>query len=83
MSAIGDSVNLAARIEDVNKDVDARLLVSEATYDHVRDYVEVGRSFVTSLKGKTGEHTLYEIIAGISSPGPTGDPHSADGSGSA
>ena len=79
MSAIGDSVNLAARIEDVNKEVDARLLVSEATYNHVRDHVEAGRSFVTSLKGKTGEHTLYEIIAGISGAGTTGGAHPVDG----
>ncbi len=60
--AVGDSVNIASRIEDVNKEVGAKFLISEATYIQVKKHVRVNRSFPITLRGKSGEHTLYEVI---------------------
>ena len=35
-TAIGDTVNLASRLESATKDLDAEIIVSESTYDAVR-----------------------------------------------
>lgn len=61
-TAIGDAVNFAARIESATKEVGTGLLISEATFNGVKDKVILGRSVVVPLKGKTGNHSLYEII---------------------
>jgi adenylate cyclase len=61
ITAIGDAVNFASRIESANKEVGTRLLVSEAVYRHVAERVTVGRTAHVQVKGKTGEHALYEI----------------------
>lgn len=61
ITAIGDAVNFASRIESANKEVGTRLLVSEAVYRQVAPRVTVGRTAHVHVKGKTGEHALYEI----------------------
>ena len=62
LSAIGDSVNLASRIEAANKEAGTRLLVSESTYLLVSEHAAAGRVVRLPLKGKSGEHTLFEIV---------------------
>lgn len=62
-TAIGDAVNFAARIEGANKDAGTRLLVSEPTFQAVKDHVIAGRIVALPLKGKSGVHSLYEITA--------------------
>lgn len=63
VTAIGDTVNFASRIETANKEVGSHLLVSEAVYKALGDRAMVGRTATVSVKGKTGEHALYEITA--------------------
>ncbi|AOP34706.1 adenylate cyclase [Leptospira tipperaryensis] len=60
-TAIGDSVNMASRIESKTKKAGATVLVSESLYEQVRGRVRKGRTFSTKLKGKTGDYKLYEI----------------------
>ncbi|TGK34894.1 adenylate cyclase [Leptospira gomenensis] len=60
-TAIGDSVNMASRIESKTKKAGATVLVSESLYTPIRDRVTKGRVFSAKLKGKTGEYKLYEI----------------------
>jgi adenylate cyclase len=62
VTAIGDSVNLASRIESMNKEADTEFLISEATYKHVKDRIRVGKTTRVSMKGKSGEYTLYEVV---------------------
>ena len=63
MTAIGDAVNFASRIEQANKEYGTQLLVSEHAYDEVRQYARVGREFAdAALKGKSGRYKLYEIV---------------------
>lgn len=63
MTAIGDAVNFASRIEQANKEYGTRLLVSEHAYDEVRQQARVGREFAdAALKGKSGRYKLYEIV---------------------
>lgn len=61
VTAIGDNVNFASRIESANKEVGTRLLVSRAVLDEIKDRVTVGRSACVTVKGKTGEHVLCEV----------------------
>ncbi len=58
---IGDSVNMAARLESKTKKAQAPLLVSEEVFRHTKTYVKRGRTFRAPLKGKTGDFLMYEI----------------------
>ncbi len=61
ISAIGDEVNAASRIETANKDLGTRLLISQSAYEKVQGSVEIHKMHRSSLKGKSGEYVLYEI----------------------
>jgi adenylate cyclase len=67
VTAIGDAVNFASRIEAATRPADADFLISEETYTRVREQVAVGRTFHVPVKGKSGEHTLYEVV-GLTKP---------------
>jgi adenylate cyclase len=62
VTAIGDTVNLASRIESANKLASTRFLISQETYDQVRDAVLIGGTFEFPLPGKSGTYRLYEPI---------------------
>lgn len=62
LTAIGDAVNLAARIEAENKQIGSHFLLSEAAWVDVRDRVQTGRQVTAALKGKSGHHRLYEVV---------------------
>jgi adenylate cyclase len=66
LTAIGDSVNVASRIEATTKTLGATLLVSDEVMEHVRPLVRSPRSFVTELKGKSGQVRLHEITGFVS-----------------
>jgi adenylate cyclase len=61
ISAIGDAVNLASRIEAANKDFGTRLLISESANEKVRGLLETHAAYRARLKGKSGEYVLYEV----------------------
>ncbi len=61
ISAIGDEVNLASRIETANKELGTRLLISESAYKKIQTEVETREVHRATLKGKTGEYTLYAV----------------------
>ncbi len=62
-TAMGDTVNLAARLEGMNKEYGTRLLVAESTY-----HAAAGAGFVfreldlIRVKGKLQPVTIYELI---------------------
>ena len=67
-AAIGDAVNFASRIEGANKEMGTKFLISEDTYQQVRDHVRVNRCCIhVTLRGKSGEYVLYEVT-GLSGP---------------
>jgi adenylate cyclase len=61
-TAIGDAVNFASRIESANKEAGTRLLVSDDAFCEVQNFVQVGKTTKVTVKGKTGEHMLYEVV---------------------
>ncbi len=61
-SVIGDTVNLAARLEGLNKTFKAEILVSEATWLLVEDLVEGCFVDEVAVKGKTEKVKVYQII---------------------
>ncbi|MDC3953454.1 adenylate/guanylate cyclase domain-containing protein [Polyangium jinanense] len=63
ITAIGDAVNFASRIESATKDIGARLLVSEAIHREITGRAVIGKTARVSVKGKTGEHELFEVTA--------------------
>jgi adenylate cyclase len=62
-TAIGDSVNMAARIESAVKGTPANLLISEEVLAHVKEFVQTGVEVTASLKGKHGSYNLYEVVS--------------------
>jgi adenylate cyclase len=62
ITAIGDAVNIASRVERANKKANTEFLVSDAVLREVQGQVRVGRSIDVRLAGKTGKYALHEII---------------------
>ncbi len=61
-TAIGDAVNLASRIESMNKVAGTKFLVSEAVYKETEQSVRFGQTFTFPIIGKTGEFKLFEVV---------------------
>jgi|TARA_B110000444_G_C18820364_1_gene587398 class 3 adenylate cyclase/nitrite reductase/ring-hydroxylating ferredoxin subunit len=61
LTAIGDSMNFASRVESANKQFDSRLLISEAVHSEIKDSLVVKDFMRTNLPGIEGRVTLYEI----------------------
>lgn len=61
-TAIGDAVNVAARLEGANKLYGTRILVSHATYRPARDTVEAREIDQLRLTGKTEPIRIYELL---------------------
>jgi adenylate cyclase len=60
---MGDTVNLAARLEAAGKDYGVSLLVSDAVYQEVKDHVYARKLDLVRVKGKREPVVLYEPIA--------------------
>jgi adenylate cyclase len=61
-TAIGDAVNLASRLEGLNKRYGTSLMISETTYALVKDVMVVRPLDRVSVKGKAKAVTVYELL---------------------
>jgi adenylate cyclase len=59
---IGDEVNLASRLEGVNKEFGTKIIVSEATYLPAKERLEVRELALIKVKGKKLPVRIYELI---------------------
>ena len=60
-TAIGDVVNVAARVETMNKPLGTRMLIVEDVQRVAEQPLVVGKRADEELKGKTGRHLLLEV----------------------
>jgi adenylate cyclase len=61
-TVIGDAVNLASRVESLNKEMGSRILVTAQTYEIVKDEVSTRGPLMARVKGKDEEVAVYEVF---------------------
>lgn len=59
---IGDNVNLASRIEAYNQILKTQFLISEYTYEFVKDKIDVVKLSGVNIKGKSKPIDIYEVL---------------------
>jgi adenylate cyclase len=60
-TVIGDNVNLASRLEGLNKEYKTNIIVSESTYEQVKDFVEAEEFGEVLVKGKQNQVKIYGL----------------------
>jgi adenylate cyclase len=60
-TVIGDTVNLASRLEGVNKEYGTGIIISRDTLDRVSNMVEVRKLDLIRVKGKDEPTAIYEL----------------------
>ena len=61
-TVIGDTVNLASRLEGYNKTYKTKLLISPATYEEVKGIVDVIKISDVQIRGKVNKMDIYEVL---------------------
>ncbi len=61
-TVIGDTVNLASRIESYNKVYRTNLLVSSSTYEYISDIADVIKISEVQIRGKAKKMNIYEVL---------------------
>ncbi len=59
---MGDTVNLAARLEGVNKQYKTYCMISEFTYEEVKESIEVRELDMIRVVGKNEPVRIYEVL---------------------
>jgi len=61
-TVVGDAVNVAARVEGLNKDLKTTMLITEETYTAIRDSVQVRDCGELKVKGRHQAVKVYEVL---------------------
>ena len=61
-TVIGDTVNIASRIESYNKVYQTKFLIGESTYESVKNRVDVIKIGGVTIRGKKKKMDIYEIL---------------------
>lgn len=62
-TAIGDTVNLAARLESITKDFKSPIVISESTYEHVKGEFAARALGEVHVKGREQPVRIYAVLA--------------------
>lgn len=60
-TVIGDNVNLASRVEGLTRKYPYRVIITEATYEEIKDYFEIEYLDEVSVKGKDKSIKIYGV----------------------
>lgn len=61
-TVIGDTVNLASRLEGYNKIYKTKLLISPTTYEEVKGFTDVIKISDVQIRGKANKMDIYEVL---------------------
>lgn len=61
-TAIGDTVNLASRLEQLNKQFNTKIIISQTTYEAIRKEVEVRSLKKENIRGRKEPVMVYELL---------------------
>lgn len=61
-TVIGDTVNLASRLESYNKEFKTKLLISDSTYQNVKDIFETEEIKDVHIRGKENTMSIYKVL---------------------
>jgi adenylate cyclase len=67
-TVMGDGVNLASRVQDLTKDLMWPLLVTEYTYERVKDKFDIEFGEAKLVKGKTVPVGMYKVVGEKGAP---------------
>jgi len=67
-TVIGDAVNLASRIESLNKPFGTDVLISEDSYALVKDIFAVEKMQTIKVKGKEAPQQIYAVLGRLDDP---------------
>ena len=70
---IGDTVNVASRLDGVNKVYGTTILIGEDTYRLAREVIEVREIDLLTVAGKTEPIRVYELLAPAGGLAPGGE----------
>ena len=61
-TAIGDNVNLASRLESITKQYGYDMIISESTYEKIKDKFVCKKLDKVAVKGKAKPITIYQVV---------------------
>lgn len=61
-TVIGDSVNLASRLEGLNKEYNTSIIISQSTYEEVKDHIDAVYLDEVLVKGKNKVVKIYSVL---------------------
>lgn len=61
-TAVGDTVNVASRIEGINKELGTRVLISETTFDGLGGRLPTRRIDAMTIRGRQKPLLVYELL---------------------
>ena len=61
-TVIGDTVNLASRLESYNKIYKTSMLIGSTTYEATKNYIEVIKISDVEIRGKAHKMNIYEVL---------------------
>lgn len=62
-TVVGDGVNTSSRLQTLNKEFGTTILISETTYEAVKNEFECRQMPEAHLRGKTKNLTFYEVVS--------------------
>ena len=60
-TVIGDTVNLASRLEGYNKIYNTQILISSSTYENTKLYINVNKIPAVEIRGKAHKMDIFEV----------------------